>query len=110
LGNLLFGDRNPVPVDPPTCLVFQNTTRVRLDLVPLEVEVSEVQDHVIVTLQNRRYLASINTTPPSSRHTIVVGRPRRISASTNRRWQLAGIAGLLLTAMRREGVRTMLTE
>jgi hypothetical protein len=95
LGNLLFGDRNPVPVDPPTCLVFQNTTRLRLDLVPLEVEVSEVQDHVIVTLQNRRYLASINTTPPSS---------------TNRRWQLAGIAGLLLTAMRREGVRTMLTE
>jgi hypothetical protein len=56
LGNLLFGDRNPVPVDPPTRLVFQNTTRVRLDLVPLEVEVSEVQDHVTVTLQDRRYL------------------------------------------------------
>jgi len=36
--------------------VFQNTTRVRLDLVPLEVEVSEVQDHVTVTLQDRRYL------------------------------------------------------
>lgn len=54
LGNLLFGDRNPVPVDPPTHLVFQNTTRVRLDLVPLEVEVSEVQDHAIVTLQDRR--------------------------------------------------------
>jgi hypothetical protein len=48
LGNLLFGDRNPVPVDPPTHLVFQNTTRVRLDLVPLEVEVSEVQDHALV--------------------------------------------------------------
>jgi hypothetical protein len=33
-----------------------NTTRVRLDLVPLEVEVSEVQDHAIVTLQDRRHL------------------------------------------------------
>jgi hypothetical protein len=56
LGNLLFGDRNPVPVDPPTRLVFQNTTRVRLDLVPLEVEVSEVQDQAIVTLQDRRHV------------------------------------------------------
>jgi hypothetical protein len=36
--------------------VFQNTTRVRLDLVPLEVEVSEVQDQAIVTLQDRRHV------------------------------------------------------
>jgi hypothetical protein len=82
LADLVVGDRDPTPagsVEPPAGRTFQNAPRVRLDLVTLEIPVTQVEDDTVIAGQDWGNLSVKKTAR------LAIGRGDRDRVLTGRR-------------------------